>query len=112
MRLREFDAYTFLVNHLSSANVVAVMKEGTIASEGTTEELRTSGFDLVHLIRSPDFTSSTGTNQTNAENAGDELVAQEKTDVNMEDANKEAQNSYNSCTTLVVIGPLSRLTSC
>lgn len=72
------------------------MKEGTIASEGTTEELRTSGFDLAHHIESPDSASSTGTNQPNTENAGNELVTREQTDVNTKDANEEAQNLYNS----------------
>lgn len=72
------------------------MNEGTIASEGTTEELRTSGFDLAHLIQSPHSSSSTETNQPNAENPSDELVAREQTDVNTDDANEEAQNSYNS----------------
>ena len=72
------------------------MKEGKIASEGTVEELRNSGFDLVHLIQTPHSSSSTGVNQSNTEISGDELIAREETDVNTDDANDEAQNSYNS----------------
>ncbi|KAG8744004.1 hypothetical protein FRC10_010983 [Ceratobasidium sp. 414] len=90
---------THNINHLSSADVVVAMKEGKIASEGGVEALRTSGFDLAHLIKSPDSTSAPETTRTAPSKDGvsdRELVARDEADVNTSDANDEAQNSYNS----------------
>ncbi|KAG9082450.1 hypothetical protein FRC07_014197, partial [Ceratobasidium sp. 392] len=81
------------------ADVVVAMKEGKLASEGSVEDLRTSGFDLAHLIRPTSSTVATelGAIVPLSNGASDkELVARDEADVNTNDANDEAQNSYNS----------------
>jgi hypothetical protein len=75
------------------------MKEGKIASEGSVEDLRVSGFDLAHLIKPPGPASATSTAAialSDIKGSQKELVARDEIDVNTNDANEEAQNSYNS----------------
>ncbi|QRW07534.1 ABC transporter [Ceratobasidium sp. AG-Ba] len=90
---------THNINHLSSADVVVAMKKGKIASEGTVEQLRTSGFDLAHLIKPADTLGVSEPAEAAPVDNGsvkNELIARDEEDVNTNDANEEAQNSYNS----------------
>ncbi|QRV93384.1 ABC transporter [Ceratobasidium sp. AG-Ba] len=90
---------THNINHLSNADIVVAMKEGKIASEGTVEQLRTSGFDLAHLIKPVDaLDASEPAEAVPVDNRSvkNELIARDEEDVNTNDANEEAQNSYNS----------------
>ncbi|KAG8697376.1 hypothetical protein FRC09_007907 [Ceratobasidium sp. 395] len=89
---------THNINHLAGADIVVAMKEGKITSEGSVEDLRASGFDLAHLIKSNN--SSGASSETAAvapsSDGASQLLARDEADANTSDANDEAQNSYNS----------------
>ncbi|KAG8697410.1 hypothetical protein FRC09_007892 [Ceratobasidium sp. 395] len=89
---------THNINHLAGADIVVAMREGKIASEGSVEDLRTSGFDLAHLIKSNNTSGASSETVAVAppNDGASQLLARDETDVNTSDANDEAQNSYNS----------------